>query len=168
MSITKRLGRLWFKTLLNTICKFATSPLGAPNQVVFPMGAVTQQLLAALLAGPTVSITAASGAIPQPPSASSTPRLPGKYIINYNAGAGAYTLAAPTAGIDDGVCLQIFNNTAHAHTITTPAAGDIVDGNTSNHNTVWTFNANKGGCLTIEAYQGVWYAIGEIGGSLSS
>jgi hypothetical protein len=78
------------------------------------------------------------------------------------------TLAAPTAGTDDGVLLQFFSTTAEAHTITTPAAGDIRDGNTSDHDTVMTFNAHIGASCMLQAYNGVWYVREEIGCSLTS
>jgi hypothetical protein len=138
---------------------------GPGNQLVAPLGAFTQQAAAALLLGPAIPLTA-SGAIPQPPNAQGA-RLPGVYVIT-KAGVAALTLAAPVAGADDGVELLIFSTTAFAHTITTPAAGDIQDGNASGFNTVMTFNAHKGANCILRAYQGVWYVMQEIGCALSS
>jgi hypothetical protein len=133
-------------------------PTGPGNQVNIPTGAFTDRAVAALLGGPYVPITV-SGAI--------NPHLPGKYVV-IDAAAAALTLGAPTAGADDGVLIEVLSATAYAHTITTPAAGDIRDGNTSDHDTVMTFNAHIGALCILEAYQGVWYVRAEVGCSLSS
>lgn len=125
---------------------------------VAPLGTFGQQAANALMAGPFILLTA-SGAV--------NPHVPARYIIT-KAGVAALTLAAPTAGADDGVLLEFTSTTANAHTITTPAAGDIQDGNTSAHNTVLTFNADKGASCLLCAYQGVWYVQSEIGCSLTS
>jgi len=138
---------------------------GAGNQLVAPLGAFTQQAAAAALLGPIIPLSK-SQAIPMPATGSGL-RQPGIYAIT-KAGVAALTLAAPVAGADDGVLLHIFSTTANAHTITTPAAGDIQDGNTSGYDTVMTFNAYKGANCTLRAYQGVWYAISETGCSLTS
>lgn len=138
---------------------------GSGNQLLAPSGALTNQALAAMLLGPYIPI-AASGAIPMPASSSGA-RQPGKYVIT-KTGVAALTLAAPVAGADDGVLIEIFSTTAYAHTITTPAAGDIRDGNTSDHDTVMTFNAHIGARCLLEAYQGVWYVREEVGASLTS
>jgi NAD(P)-dependent dehydrogenase (short-subunit alcohol dehydrogenase family) len=131
---------------------------GPGNQVLTPIGAFTQQAAASLLAGRFVPI-AASGAIPA--------HQPGRYVIT-KAGVAALTLAAPVAGAEDGVLIEVISTTANAHTITTPTAGNIQDGNTGGHNTVMTFNADKGASCLLCAYQGVWYVQSEIGCALSS
>ena len=125
---------------------------------VTPLGTFGQAAANSMLAGPFVSITA-SGAI--------NPHQSAKYVVS-KATAAALTLGAPTSGADDGVLLEFFSTTAAAHTITTPTAGDIRDGNTSDHDTVMTFNAHIGALCILEAYQGVWYVRAEVGCSLSS
>ena len=131
---------------------------GPGNQLVTPVGVFGQQAAASLLAGPFVALSA-SGAI--------NPHQPGRYAIT-KAGVAALTLAAPTAGADDGILIEITSTTAYAHTITTPAAGDIQDGNNNGYDTVMTFNAHKGASCLLCAYQGVWYVQSEIGCALSS
>ncbi len=126
---------------------------------VTPEGSFGQDAVDSLLAGAFNPISA-SGAI--------DPHTPARYVITKSSAAAALTLAAPTAGADDGVLLEFISTTAEAHTITTPAAGDIRDGNTSNHDTVLTMNANIGASCILEAYNGVWYVISEIGCSLTS
>src|ERR1035441_4279603 len=133
-------------------------PTGPGNQVNIPTGAFTDRAVAALLAGPYVPITV-SGAI--------NPHLPGKYVV-IDAAAAALTLGAPTAGADDGVVIGVLPAPPSPHTTPTPAAGDIRDGNTSDHDTVMTFNAHIGALCILEAYQGVWYVRAEVGCSLSS
>lgn len=125
---------------------------------VTPLGVLSQQAANSLLAG-AFNVLSASGAV--------NPHQPAKYVIT-KASAAALTLAAPTAGTDDGIQLQFISTTAAAHTITTPAAGDIRDGNTSDHDTVATFNAHIGANCTLQAYNGVWYVTDETGVSLSS
>jgi hypothetical protein len=69
----------------------------------------------------------------------------------------AMTLAAPTA-LQDGTDLFITAETAHAHTITTPANGI----NGSKH--IVTFAAQGDG-VELEALGGVWYVRGLLGGA---
>jgi hypothetical protein len=131
--------------------------MGSPGGFI-PLGTFGQQAANAMLGGPFIGI-AASGAV--------NPHAPAKYIIT-KATAAALTLAVPTAGTDDGVQIEFISNTAAAHTITTPAAGDIQDGNSTGNNTVMTFNAKKGANCTLEAYQGIWIVTTEVGCSLTS
>jgi hypothetical protein len=131
---------------------------GATIGPLVPGGTLGVQAIAALGGGPPI-LLAASGAI--------NPHVSGNYFIT-KAGVAAMTLAAPTAGSDDGVLLLICSTTANAHTITTPAAGDIQDGNTSGHNTVLTMNAHIGANCTLRAYNGTWYVTDEVGCSLTS
>jgi hypothetical protein len=143
----------------------STTSIGLGNGLNTPPGTLGPQTLSALLAGPFVAL-AASGAIPVASSTGGS-RLPGKYVIT-KAGVAALTLVAPTAGLDDGVLIQLISTTANAHTVTTPAAGNIQDGNTSGHNTVLTFNAHIGANAILEAYNGTWYVLSEVGCSLTS
>lgn len=131
---------------------------GPGNALVCPTGVFSPQAATALQQGAPTPITA-SGAV--------SPHQPGIYYIT-KAGVAALTLAAPTVGIDDNVVIEFISTTANAHTITTPAAGNIQDGNTSGHNTVMTFNADKGANCKMRAYQGTWYVEQEVGCSLTS
>jgi|SRR5580693_6880171 hypothetical protein len=150
----RSLFRLWVKQILSAVVKYATSP----NALVFPTGVLGLQAANALLQG-VANVLSASGAI--------NPHQSALYAIT-KAGVAAMTLAAPTAGTDDNVIIEVFSTTAYAHTITTPAAGDIRDGNTSDHDTVCTFNAHIGANLRLRAYNGVWYVENEVGCSLTS
>jgi hypothetical protein len=123
-----------------------------------PTGVFSPQAATALQQGALAPL-AASGAI--------NPHQPGLYVIT-KAGVAALTLAAPTAGADDNVVIEFISTTAYAHTITTPAAGDIQDGNTSGYDTVMTFNAHIGASCKLRAYNGVWYVEQEIGCALTS
>jgi hypothetical protein len=131
---------------------------GPGNGLVCPTGVFTNQAAVALQQGAPTPLSA-SGAV--------NPHQPGLYYIT-KAGTAALTLAAPTVGADDNVVIEFISTTAHAHTITTPAAGDIQDGNNSGFNTVMTFNAEKGASCKLRAYQGVWYVEQEVGCALSS
>lgn len=110
--------------------------------------------------GGQASITAitATGAIAVRPS--------GIYVIT-KAGVAAMTLAAPTTGAagtgDDGVRLEIFSNTAYAHTIT--ATGLLNTG--SAFVNVATFNARAGASLTLRAYGALWSVVAANGVSFS-
>lgn len=68
--------------------------------------------------------------------------------------AGSYTLAAPTATVDDHKCLRIMSITAAAHTVTQTTPG-FQNGSTASD--VATFGAAIGNSFTVVAYQGVWY-----------
>lgn len=83
--------------------------------------------------------------------------------------AAALTLAAPTAGEpnrggDDGKLLEIVSTTAFAHTVTQTSPGFNNNGASSD---VGTFAAAKGNGLTLRAYNGAWYVIGNIGVTLA-
>jgi len=97
---------------------------------------------------------AASGPVAVRPSTS--------YVVT-KAGVAALTLAAPTATTDDGVIITIFSNTAFAHTLT--ATGLLNTGSASVN--VATFAAFAGAGLTLEAYQGKWMVISQIGVTFS-
>lgn len=126
----------------------STNPVGAGNLVVTPLGAFTAQAAASLGAGPFVPL-AASGAI--------NPHLPGKYVITKSSGAAALTLAAPTAGIDDGVQIEVISTTAQAHTIT--ATGLLQTGSASVNEA--TYAAHAGANIILQAYQALWYVVSQ-------
>jgi hypothetical protein len=86
---------------------------------------------------------AASGAI--------APRLPGFYVIT-KAGIAAMTLAAPTAGVDDGLEIEVSSNTAFAHSFT--ATGLLLT-SSAVVNSI-TMPAFAGATVYFTAYQGKW------------
>jgi hypothetical protein len=98
----------------------------------------------------TPQAVAASGALP--------PHVGHTYVVT-KAGVAALTLAAPTAGTDDGIEITITSNTANAHTLT--ATGLLQTGSASVN--VATFAANAGAGLTLMAYQGKWNVMSSVG-----
>lgn len=106
---------------------------------------------------PTVVTSAASGAIAVP-TANDT-----SVFITYNGGAGAYTLAAPTAGGpgtgQDGVILNVITTTAQAHVITSGVDGFNAKGSSGTA----TFTAAIGNTCKLVAYNGHWYAATKTG-----
>jgi hypothetical protein len=87
-----------------------------------------------------------------------------KQVFITKGTAANLTLAAPTATTHDGVVIDIVSTTAAAHTITATtigfnagdAAGDVC-----------TFGAAIGNQLRVVAYQGEWYVLNNIGGTLA-
>lgn len=112
-----------------------------------PQGSFGPDAVEAALLGPFV-IHSASGAI--------NPHRAGRRLIT-KAGVAALTLAAPTAGIDDGLAIEVVSTTANAHTIT--ATGLLQTGSASVN--VATFAAFAGASLTLQAYNGKWYVISQ-------
>jgi hypothetical protein len=86
---------------------------------------------------------AASGAIDS--------TTPGRYVITKGS-AAVLTLAAPIAGVQDGMAIQILSSTAFAHTIT--SIGNIQSG-AAGVNTL-TFAAFAGASVVLVAYNGKW------------
>lgn len=87
---------------------------------------------------------AANGAI--------APRVPGFYVITKGSIA-SLTLAAPTAGADDGLEIEIASNTAFAHVIT--ATGLLLTASAAVNSI--TFPAFAGAAAFFTAYQGKWF-----------
>jgi hypothetical protein len=102
------------------------------------------------LVSPTPVVLAGDGAIP--------PHVQHVYVITKGS-AAALTLAAPTAGADDGNTITIFSSTAFAHVLT---ATGLLNTGSANHNTA-TWAAQLGGSLTLWAYGGKWYAEAQVG-----
>ena len=92
--------------------------------------------------------------VPLPASGAIDPHTANRYMIT-KAGVAALTLAAPTAGADDGLSIQILSSTANAHTLT--ATGLFEDG--AGHVNAATWAANIGGCIELVAYNGKWYVV---------
>lgn len=86
------------------------------------------------------------------------PHVPANYVVT-KAGVDAMTLAAPTAGVDDGLEITITSGTANAHTLT--ATGLLNTGSASVN--VATFAAFAGAGLTLMAYNGKWNVIAAVG-----
>jgi hypothetical protein len=111
---------------------------------VYP-GVMTNDAVQKMLAAPLVLI-GASGAI--------DPHSANRYILT-KAGVAAMTLAAPTAGADDGLLIEITSSTANAHTVT--ATGLYEDG--AGHVNLATFPGSIGGYLKLMAYNAKWYVL---------
>lgn len=78
--------------------------------------------------------------------------------------AAALTLAAPTAGTDDGKELTIMSTTAAAHTVTNSSPGFNAGGAGKD---VATFAAAIGNNMVLSAYQGTWYVVSQVGITLA-
>lgn len=89
----------------------------------------------------------------------------GNYELVTKAGVIALTLAAPTAGIDDGKVITISaNNGAYADTLT--ATGLLQTGGGSSPYTTATFGATtayNGATLTLKALGGYWFVVSSTG-----
>lgn len=77
-------------------------------------------------------------------------------VMLTKAGVAAMTLAAPTAGTDDGKELTIIAATAQAHTVT---IGGGLNGAGAGAD-VGTFGGAVGDRFSVVAYNGAWYASG--------
>ena len=86
------------------------------------------------------------------------PHVGHTYVFN-RAGVTAATLAAPTAGTDDGIEITVTSDSAQAHTIT---ATGLLDTGTASVN-VATFAAQKGAGLTMMAFNGRWKVLCSVG-----
>lgn len=109
-----------------------------------------------VLTGTTDVITGGGGSLQNAPGSSATSSIPivGTSFIE-TAGVDACTLAAPVAGApssggNDGLSITIFDNSGHAHTVTTPA-----NAITPSHH-VLTFNGTQGSFVTLTARNGKW------------
>lgn len=78
--------------------------------------------------------------------------------------AAALTLAAPTATTHDGVTITIVATTAAAHTVTATTIGFNAGDAASD---VCTFTAAIGNNLVVTAYQGEWYVVNNVNGTLA-
>lgn len=85
----------------------------------------------------------------------------GNYVLTTYAGVIALTLAAPTAGVQDGMVITITaDNGAHADTLT--ATGLLQTGGAGSPYTTATFgvtSAYNGASLTLKSYGGYWFVI---------
>lgn len=86
------------------------------------------------------------------------PVVTGTYVIT-KAGVLADTLAAPTAGSQDGIIIQISSTTANAHTLT---ATGLFQAGTGSVNLA-TFAAQAGAGLVVMSYNGKWIVLSSVG-----
>lgn len=114
-------------------------------------GALTNASLACLgnILGLNLQLLAASGAI--------SPHLNANYMITKSSALAALTLAAPTAGVDDGTLITVTSSTAEAHTIT--ATSLLETGGSGVPYTTATFAAHAGASVTLMAYNGFWFVL---------
>jgi hypothetical protein len=118
----------------NTILAAATVPAGV--SIIDNRNGMKPELLT----------QAASGAV--------SPHKAATYVVT-KAGVAALTLAAPTAGTDDGLIITVTSNTAYAHTLT---ATNLLQTGTT-YVSVATFAAHPGAGVVLMAYQGLWNVI---------
>jgi hypothetical protein len=85
------------------------------------------------------------------------------FVLVTSTQVDAMTLALPAAGTNDGQILTVVDTGGHAHTITT-GTGGFISGSTQAHRT-GTFNGNAGAQITLQAYNGLWYVMGNTSGS---
>lgn len=109
------------------------------------------------LVSPAFVLLPANAAIPQ--------HVAHNYVITKAGSACLLTLAAPTAGTDDGIQIEITSDTAFAHTLTCPA--NIMK-NGGAATTIFTFTGTtSGGGITLLAYNGTWKVMASVGGAFS-
>lgn len=102
--------------------------------------------------GPITYLTGSADAL--------NPHVAGNYVVK-TGGVDAMTLAAPTAVVDDGICINVWSQTAQAHTITATA---LVAAGVSAKTTI-TFPAFAGAGITLRAINGLWHLTGGGGGA---
>jgi hypothetical protein len=91
----------------------------------------------------TITVQSADGAL--------NPNSAGTYVVT-KAGVCAMTLAAPTAGVDDGKIVEVVSTTANAHTLT--ATGLFQCGTAAVN--LATFAAQAGASVMLMAYNAKW------------
>ena len=99
---------------------------------------------------PWVALSGAADAI--------SPNVSANYIVT-KAGVDAMTLAAPTAGTDDGKTIVVSSGTANAHTLT--ATGLLQTGAAAVN--LATFAAHPGAGVTLRAYNALWQVLSSVG-----
>jgi len=88
----------------------------------------------------------------------------GSYLIT-KAGVAAMTLAAPTAGVQDGMVIKLTSGTANAHTLV--ATTLFYNGASGVPYTTATFGAYAGAEIIIKSYNGFWYVVSTVNVTLS-
>jgi hypothetical protein len=82
---------------------------------------------------------------------------PGNYIVK-TAGVNAMTIPTPTPGVDDGLSVNVWSDTANAHTIT--CATQVIAAGVALKTTI-TFPAFRGAGVSLRAFNGTWQIIGQ-------
>jgi hypothetical protein len=121
-------------------------------RVLTNQGAVTgdyiqQNIDCDAFSGPITLLTGTADAI--------NPHISGNYVIKTGS-ADAMTLAAPTAGVDDNLSIQVWSDTLFAHTITATS----LFANGTALKTTATFAAFRGAGISLRAFNGVWQVVG--------
>jgi hypothetical protein len=88
------------------------------------------------------------------------PHVAGNYVVTTGSADGM-TLTAPTALIDDGLTINVWSQTAFAHTIT---ATSLIAAGVAAKTTI-TFPAFAGAGVTLRAINGLWHLVGAGGGA---
>ena len=101
--------------------------------------------------GPRLQVFGASGAV----------RPRGSLVFLKGSSALAMTLANPTAGVQDGMTIEILETSTGAHTVTTGASGL----NGASH--IATFGSEAGDNLVLIAFNGTWLVESSVGVTLS-
>lgn len=148
-------------TAISTLVKQGAVSLDVLNSIndnfsnVVQISPSSDQLVAGVLgsSGDIKTLVALSGA-----TDAVDPHTAANYEVA-TAGVDAMTLAAPTAGTDDGKVIRITSAGAHAHTLT--ATGLLQTGSASVN--VATFAADAGAGLTLMAYNAKWQVLSQIG-----
>lgn len=79
------------------------------------------------------------------------------YIIKTGS-ADACTISTPTVGVDDNLVVNIWSDTAFAHSITAPST--IIAAGVALKTTI-TFPAFRGAGVSLRAFNGTWQIIGQ-------
>jgi hypothetical protein len=107
-----------------------------------------------------ITLLSGSSDVLAPPSQLGSPLLTGtlNYVVK-TAGVDAMTAVAPRAGIDDGMTMAIYSDTANAHTITFSTA--CIATGAATLKTIVTFTTGfRGQGLTLRAFNGTWQVVG--------
>lgn len=149
---------------------FSPTDNDSVGYIVFAPGALLVRINCVSIGSGSVSVTASSddtGGTLVLPAAASTSAVEvklvdgaiatkdGKVVIT-KAGVCVLTLAAPSAGADDGKRLLITSTTANAHTVTQTSPGFNNGGAASD---VATFTGAIGNGMEVVAYNGIWYTV---------
>lgn len=142
---------------INGIATATGVPLGVGTEAVYICDvAGNWEVSISSLVGPNPVSLTTNGAI--------NPHISHVYAIT-KAGVLADTLAAPTAGTDDGVIIEITSDTANAHTLTFPA-GVLKNGGAAV--TIFTFTGTtSGGGITLLAFNATWKVMASVGGAFT-
>lgn len=81
------------------------------------------------------------------------------------AGVDAVTLATARVGTDDNRSINIWSDTANAHTVTLPGATFATG---AGLHSLATFSANRGAGMTLRGYNGTWQVVASSGITFSA